>query len=61
MEKWSKDMKQGEKTMFTGVALIVATLSGAIMGVNIAYTPLIILAGCAWVIMGALLTVKEEN
>lgn len=54
-------MKQGEKTMFTGVALIVATLSGAIIGVNVAYSPLIILAGCAWVIMGGLLTVKEEN
>ena len=54
-------MKQGEKTMFMGVALIVATLSGAIMGVVIEYAPLIILTGCGWVIMGVLLTVKEEN
>lgn len=52
--------RQGEKTMFVGVALIVATLLGAIMGVTIPYTPLI-MAGCAGVIMGAILTVKEER
>ena len=54
-------MEQGTKTMLMGVAMIVATLSGAIMGVNIPYTPLVILTGCAWVIMGAIITVKEEN